>query len=146
MNFVVVKHPNCSTHYLFKCPENIKFSPFIDVVCETRFGKVDGVTVTPSFEVPDEAVDTLCELYGTRAKDLKSVKAVFLRTDIDLDDAEKLDSFAEIFGRAREQEEEPCDGSCGNEEDEKEQLRDIANRIEKLADLIDDFLADECEE
>lgn len=146
MNFVVVKHPKCATHYLFRVPEHVRFSPFIDVVCETRYGDIDGVTMTPSFDVPDEAVDRICDLYGTRKDDLKFVKSVFIRTDIPLDDQEKLDEFAEIFGRKEEETEEKSGECCPKFEKKKEKDDDTIKKIYQilgaLADVLDEALGD----
>ena len=98
MNFVIVKHPKCSQLYLFRLPENIVMSPFIDVMCDTRFGRVEGITVTPSFHVPDKGVDKLCDLYGTRKEDLKFVKSVVETKEISLFDKDALENAAERNG------------------------------------------------
>ena len=139
MNFVVVKHPYCSTHYLFKCPENIKFSPLIDVVCETRYGKADGITVTPSFEVPENVIDNLCELYGTRKDDLRSVKSVIIRKDIDLDDSRSLEAFSRIFGNGEEAEEPEQKEDENAEEEEPLTDEDIDQICNTLHDILEKF-------
>lgn len=94
MNFIVVKHCNCGHLYLFRLPENIRMTPFIDVNCETRYGITEGTTVTHSFEVPDEVVDKLCALYGTRKSDLRFVKSVIEKREIDLNDTDTLADLA----------------------------------------------------
>ena len=73
-------------------------TPFIDVKCETRFGIAEGITVTPSFEVPEEAVDKICDLCGTRKEDLKFVKSVVETKEISLFDKDALENAAERNG------------------------------------------------
>lgn len=118
MNFVVVKHPKCSQFYLFCLPENIAMSPFIDVMCDTRFGRVEGITVTPSFVAPEEAVDKLCDLYGTRRKDLRFVKSVVEKKEIELDDEQTL---AALAGQTKEQESKVEDEDADEDEETPEE-------------------------
>ena len=142
MNFILVKHPNCSQLYLFRLPEHIRMTPFIDVNCETRYGVVEGTTVTPSFEVPEEAIDKLCDLYGTRKSDLKFVKSVTEKREIDLEDTDTLTKlasgckvFGEVdFGTDSGEEEEEDKEEDDEEEDPEEFLAALGHALVYLFD------------
>ena len=139
MNFVIVKHPKCSQFYLFRCPENIQMSPFIDVNCETRYGTAEGITVAPSFEVPEERVDELCNLFGTRMADLRFVKSVVMKKEIDLADSDSLRALAngckdcDECGECEEDEEDE-----GGEEEEIDKAKAAA--VEEFLDSVLEFL------
>ena len=129
MNFVVVKHPKCSQLYLFRLPENIIMSPFIEVKCDTRFGDVEGITVTPSFVAPEEAVDKLCELYGTRRDCLRFVKAVVEKKEIELDDEETLAALAEQTQEQKSKAEEADEEDDEDEETPEEKLAALGHML-----------------
>lgn len=132
MNFVIVKHPKCSQFYLFRCPENIQMSPFIDVNCETRYGTAEGITAAPSFEVPEERVDELCNLFGTRMADLRFVKSVVMKKEIDLSDSDSLRALAN--GR------NTCD-ECGECEEDEEDLELDEEKTEAVSEFLEAVLA-----
>ena len=127
MNFILVKHPKCSQLYLFRVPEHIRMSPFIEVNCETRYGIMEGTTVVPSFEIPDEAVERLCDLYGTRPADLKFVKSVIEKKEIDLEDTDTLRALAKECGE--------CEEEDSGEDDEEEEEDEYDEERELLAYL-----------
>lgn len=137
MNFVVVKHPKCSQLYLFRLPENIAMSPFIEVKCDTRYGDVEGITVTPSFVAPEEAVDKLCELYGTRRDSLRFVKAVVEKKEIELDDEETLAALAE---QSKERESKVEDEDADEDEETPEE------KLAALGHLLVHIFGDESKE
>ena len=68
---VVVKHPNCGTHYVFKVPNGVNLDAGDYILCDTKKRMCEiGRCTTPSFEIIEPQ---LIEFYGRTINQLQPI-------------------------------------------------------------------------
>ena len=84
VKIVVVKHPNCVGHFVFKVPEFVELQTGALVYMDTKRGKDQPARcITPSFYID---VDLLKDAYGMTADKLRLVKGELAKYEYKTDE------------------------------------------------------------
>lgn len=89
-NLVPVKHDEGDRIYLFRVPETQYLFCGTRVIVDTKKGKKYGTCAADLFNVADDDLDSVCKMYGTTAKDLRSVIGMVCETIWESDKAEDV--------------------------------------------------------